>query len=352
MLIYAQVPGFYAEIERSRDASLRGRPVIVGGDPRKRGVVQSASEDALAAGITLGMSMLEALERCPHARARRTDMRSYRIVSARLRSCFRRVTERVEPDGMDAAFLDPTGAEAAPEAIAEALRELVAGELGMPLRVGIAPVRFVARLAAEESGAAGLLCVRPGELRRFLDPLPVERLPGVGPRTREHLHGLGATKVIDLLALGERRLEEALGNHGRLIFAYARGSDGSRLRPAPHPRTVSHESTLATPEIDRVTLEGRLAELAGEVEATLARERLAAKRLVLKVRYVDHAETTRSRTVKHALASAAELLALAADLLERTEVGARPIRGLGLAASSLVRVRRDERQLDLFPRRP
>jgi DNA polymerase-4 len=123
------------------------------------------------------------------------------------------------------------------------------------------------------------------------------------------------------------------------------------VRPAPHPRTVSHESTLAAPEIDRGAIEARLAELAGSVEATLARERLAAKRLVLKVRYVDHEETTRSRTVKHPLAQAAELLALAADLLARTQAGIRPIRGLGLAASALVRARRDDRQLDLFARR-
>ena len=205
---------------------------------------------------------------------------------------------------------------------------------------------------AEESGPADVGCVRPGEVRRFLDPLPVERLPGVGPRTRETLLGLGAARVEDLLKLGQRRLEEALGNHGRAVFALAQGSDESRVRPAPHPRTVSHESTLATPEIDRGALEARLAELAVNVEATLARERLAAKRLVLKVRYADHEETTRSRTVTHPLDRAPELLRLASDLLTRTQAGTRPIRGLGLTASSLVRVRRDARQLDLFATAP
>jgi DNA polymerase-4 len=351
VLIYATVPGFYAEVERSRDPSLRARPVIVGGDPRKRGLVQSASEDAFAAGVAPGMPVIEALERCPQARLCKTDMRSYREVTAQLRSCFRLATEKVEPAGFDAAYLDVAGADEAPERIAERLRETVARELGLPLRIGIAPVRFLARLAAEQSGPEGVLCVRAGEVRRFLDPLPVERLPGVGPRTRETLLGLGAVCVADLLKLGQGRLEEALGNHGRAIYALAQGADESRVRPAPHPRTVSHESTLATPEIDRGALEARLAELAGNVEATLARERLAAKRLVLKVRYVDHEETTRSRTVKHPLAQAAELMALAADLLARTQAGTRPIRGLGLAASSLVRARRDERQLDLFARR-
>jgi len=351
VLIYATVPGFYAEVERSRDAALVGRPVIVGGDPRKRGLVQSASEDAVALGVAVGMPVLEALERCPLARVRKTDMRAYREATAQLRSCFRLATEKVEPAGLDAAYLDATGSDEAPEAIATRLRAGVAQELGLPLRLGIAPVRFVAKLAAEQSGTAGLLCVRPGEVRRFLDPLPVERLPGVGPRTRETLLGLGAACVADLLALGQSRLEEALGNHGRAIFALAQGADESRVRPAPHPRTVSHEVTLAAPEIDRGAIAARLAELAGNVEATLARERLAAKRLVLKVRYADGEETTRSRTVKHALARAAELLALAGELLDRTQAGERPLRGLGLAANSLIRARRDERQLDLFARR-
>jgi DNA polymerase-4 len=351
VLIYATVPGFYAEVERTRDPSLRGRPVIVGGDPRKRGLVQSASEDALALGVAVGMPVLEALERCPGARVRKTDMRAYREATAKLRTCFRLATEKVEHAGLDAAYLDATGADEPPEAIAGRLREGVARELGLPLRIGIAAVRFLAKLAAEESGSAGVLCVRPTEMRRFLDPLPVERLPGVGPRTRETLLGLGAARVGDLLALGQRRLEEALGNHGRAIFDLAQGADDARVRPARHPRTVSHESTLATPEIDRGAIEARLAELAGNVEATLAREQLATKRLVLKVRYADHEETTRSRTVRHPLAQASELLALAADLLARTQAGTRPIRGLGLAASTLVRARRDDRQLDLFARR-
>jgi DNA polymerase-4 len=349
VLVYATVPRFYAEVERSRDASLRGRPVIVGGDPRKRGLVQSASEEALASGVEIGMAILDALARCPHARMRRTDMRHYRDVSARLRAAFRSATERVEPAGLEGAYLDTSGLDESPETIALRLRERVAAELGLPLRLGIAPVRFLARLAAEEAAPGALGSVRPGEVRRFLDPLPVERLPGVGPRTRETLAALGAARVADLLALGPVKLEEALGNHGRAVFALAQGADESRVRPAPHPRTVSHEGTLAAPEIDRSALELRLAELAGQVESTLARERLAAKRLVLRVRYADHEETTRSRTVKHPLDRARDLLALAADLLGRTQAGTRPIRGLGLTASALVRVRRDERQLDLFP---
>jgi DNA polymerase-4 len=348
MVIYATVRAFYAEVERAADPRLRTRPVIVGGDPRKHGTVQSASEEALAAGVALEMPMREALERCPHARVLKTNMKLYREVAAKLRACFRQETEKVEPAGLDAAYLDASGSDVAPDLIARRLCERVASTLALPLRVGIGPVRFVAKLAAEEADGAGVLCVRPGELRRFLDPLPVGKLPGVGPRTQETLATLGAATVAEVLKLGREKLEEKLGNHGRAIFALAQGIDGAAVRPAPHPRTVSHEVTLGAPEVDRAALETRLAELARDVEATLARERLAAKRLVLKVRYADHEETTRSRTEKHALARAPELLALAADLLARTQAGTRPIRGLGLAVSTLVQKRRDDRQLDLF----
>jgi DNA polymerase-4 len=348
VVIYAMVRGFYAEVERAADPRLRTRPVIVGGDPRKHGTVQSASEDALAAGVALEMPMREALERCPHARVLRTNMKAYREAAARLRACFRQETEKVEPAGLDAAYLDASGSDAAPDLIGRRLCERVASTLALPLRVGVAPVRFVAKLAAEQADGAGVVSVRPAELRRFLDPLPVAKLPGVGRRTQETLALLGAATVADVLRLGRDRLEEKLGNHGRAIFALAQGIDGATVRPAPHPRTVSHEVTLAAPEVDRGALEGRLAELARDVEATLARERLAGKRVVLKVRYADHEETTRSRTERHALARAPELLALAADLLARTQAGTRPIRGLGLAVSTLVQRRRDDRQLDLF----
>ena len=143
--------------------------------------------------------MLEALERCPHARVRKTNMKAYREVAGRLRACFRQETEKVEPAGLDAAYLEPSGGAEAPDELARRLRERVASTLALPLRVGIAPVRFVAKLAAEEAAGEGVLCVRPAELRRFLDPLSVAKLPGVGPRTQEALTALGAACVADLL---------------------------------------------------------------------------------------------------------------------------------------------------------
>jgi DNA polymerase-4 len=182
----------------------------------------------------------------------------------------------------------------------------------------------------------------------FLGPLPVGRLPGVGPRTVARLGELSAKTVVDVLALGRQTLESEFGNHGIAIWGYAQGRDGSRLRAAPHPRSLSHETTLSPTELDLATLEDRLQELSQRLEGSLALERLAAKRVILKVRWDDGEQTSRSRTLVRPVASAPELVGLAGELLARTQAGTRAVRGLALAVGELARSRRDDRQLDLF----
>lgn len=347
-LLYAEVPGFYAEVERARDPQLARRPVVVGGDPRKRGLVQAASLDAQAAGVELGMEMLAALERCPQARSLRTHMRRYRDAAGQLRSCLRRVVPRLEPAGLGAAFLDPHGAEEAPGALAARLRELTDKELGLPLRVGIAPVKFLARLAAEEVGREGIREVTADQVEAFLAPLPVLRLPGVGPRTASTLAELGATTVGDLARLDRAALEAALGNHGLAILEASRGRGETRVRASSHPRSLSFESTLAAAERDLGLLTEQLAELARRLAEALQLDSLEARRVVVKVRYLDQETTTRSRTLPHPIAGSSEIEDVARELLRRTQAGARAVRLVGVSLSSLVRAEPDDRQLSLF----
>lgn len=348
VLLYATIPGFYAEVERAQRAELGDRPVIVGGDPRKKGNVQAATPDAVAKGVVPGMPMVEALGRCPGARDLRTNMRLYRETSKRLHAYFRREAEKVEPAGLDAAYLDLRGTDEPPEVIADRLRKAVAEGLRLPLRLGAAPLKFVAKIAAEESSLEGFLLIPQREVRHFLDPLEVGRLPGVGPRTVDKLASLKVETVGALKRLPRADLEAELGNHGLTILGYAEGQDVGTLRAAPHPRSISQESTLPAAELEREALEERLGGLAKDLERSLALEGLAAKRLVLKVRYDDRQTTTRSRTLEHPIDQAAELLRLAAELLDRTQVGLRGIDRVGLALSGLIRLRKDERQMDLF----
>jgi DNA polymerase-4 len=348
MLLYATVPGFYAEVERVANPGLAGRPVIVGGDPRKRGLVQSATPDALEVGVAVGMSMREALELCPQGRALPTDMGRYRKVASHLRACFRRLTHRVEPAGLGAAFLEPRRPEQSDGELAERLRDGIREELFLPLRVGIAPAKFLAKIAAEEAGITGILRIDSEQVASFLAPLPVSRLPGVGARTAAKLAELSVRTVGEVAALDRRALEELLGNHGLAILGYALGRDAARLRAAPHSRTLSQESTLDTDELDLTLIRERIEELARHLEAGLVLERLAAKRVTLKLRFADRERITRSRTLVRPVAAAPELAALARDLLERTQAGIRPVRLVGLGVSSLIRWRRDDRQLELF----
>lgn len=347
-ILYADVPGFYAEVERTVRPELAGRPVLVGGDPRKKGLVQSASADAIAAGVAIGMPVELALARCPRARALRTDMPRYREMDKRWRGCVAQVCERLEPAGLGAAFFDARAARGPIAECARRLHEAVARELRVPLRVGAGPAKFLARLAAEEAGVGGFVSVSATDTEKFLSPLAVSRLPGVGPNTEARLAELGAHQIGDLVALGRAALEAELGNRGLELIAAALGRGDDRVRAARHPQTLSQEATLSASEVDRTALVEQLRLLVDRLERALSLERLAARRLVLKVRYADGQGATRSTSFERGTAAAAELFAEAQRLLSRTDAGARPVRLLGLAASGLERPGREDRQLPLF----
>jgi len=348
VILFAEVPRFYTAVERARHPELADRPILVGGDPRKRGRVQSASSEAEAAGVEVGMPMLEALERCPRARALRTDMKADRDASEALRARLRSVIDALEPEGLGAAFLDASRRLDDPEQLARQLRERVRAELGLDLRVGIAPVRFVAELASRESGEGGVLRIRPGGETAFLAPLDVRKLPGVGPRAATELGSMGVTTVGQLLRVGRGRLEERFGNRGRRMLELARGHDPRGVRAARHPRSASQELTFDEPVSDIAVLTDAIHRLARGLEESLRRSGLAARRVGLKVRWAEGPVSVRSRTSPTAVAAAADLADAALALLGRTEAGERPVRGLGVSATQLARGAADDRQLDLF----
>ncbi len=347
-VLFAFVPNFYAEVERVRDRSLEGRPIIVGGDPRKRGLVQSATQDACDVGVRDAMPMLEALELCPHARALRTDMRRYREISKQLMASLRSGFERFETLGLDGAFLEDPKRVAAPEQTAATLCDRVREELGLPLRVGIAPIKFVARLAAKDRNAQPVCRVPDGAVQGYLRPLPVTRLPAVGPKTRDRLAALGAQTVGELAALDPEPLERDLGNHGLTIWELARGHDDSRVGVARHPQSVSQEVTFPSEEFDMAAISDRLQELSSGLEEALRRDGLSACRIAIKVRYADGETTTRSRKLPRRVGAARQVQALALELLGLTQVGSRRVRLLGISLAGLSRELADDRQLDLF----
>ncbi len=348
-LLYVEVPGFYAAVERAAHPGLQGRPLIVGGDPRKRGIVQAATPDALEAGVEEGMQVLDALARCPPARALRTDMPRYREAAKRMRNCLRAVSERLEAEGLGAAVLEVTERREKSGDLARGIREHLFADMQLEPRVGVAPVRFVAQVAAREAGSEGIRVVEPGEVMRFLAPLPAQRLPGVGPNTLERLSALGLRTAGDVAAAGRDLLERHFGNHGLGIWAAAMGQGSDRVRTASHPRTVSQEMTLPQGERDRAMQSQVLATLADRVAHHLELEGLVTRRVVLKLRFGDGDQITRTRSRERPLSESGELLAAAEELLERADVGGRALRLLGLSATRLSRSAAVDAQLPLFP---
>jgi nucleotidyltransferase/DNA polymerase involved in DNA repair len=348
-ILYAEVPGFYAAVERADDPRLASRPVVVGGDPRKRGRVQAATPDALAAGVSLDMPVLEALQRCPGARAVPTDMRRYREVDRRFVATLRRVVARIESFGLGAGFADLGGSTVPGEEIAEAMRRAVREALSLPLRVGLASGKFLARLAAQELADEGVLRIAAGDEDRFLAPLPVARLEGVGRKTAATLAELGAHTIADVVALGRDRLHAALGVHGLRIYALATGRDEEPVQGARHPKSVSRESRVQGDGIDFGALSEQVAGLTHQLELELARNGVAASRIAVKLRDVGGAVVTRTRTLAAPVASATALREEALALFTLAGMGARAVRGIGIQLTALVPATEGDRQLPLFP---
>ncbi len=348
-VIFAEVPCFYAMAEIAQDPALSGRPVIVGGDPRKRGLVQSASPEALAAGVETEMPVIEALRLCPTARTVRTNVRLYREISRRLLACMRLEAGRLEPFGLGAAFFE-TPPATDPVELAGRLRARVWEELRLPLRVGIATGKFVARLAAEDSGGAGVRSIPAGGELEFLAPMPASRLEGVGRKTAATLAELGARTIGDVAALGRDRLEEVFGTHGLRIHALASALDDAPVRAARHPQSLTREVTVRSEARDRGILIEHVNDLVRDLAEELRRQALTAGQVALKLRYADQVMSTRSAALRAPTAQASELGEVVSRLLDRTQAGSRPVRTIGVQLSRLAPAAEADRQLDLFPR--
>lgn len=345
---FAEVPEFHVEVARRDDPALAERPLIVGGDPSKRGKVVSASASLRARGIVDGMGVAEALDRVPGARWVRTDIRRAREVSGALRAAVRRAVEAVEVEGLAGFYMRAPAQREAALDWGRALVAEVGDATGLPLRVGIAPARFAARLAAEEAGDRGARVIDAARFECFLLGLPVERLPGVGPKTAARLAELGAADVPGLRALGLERLDLLLGNHGRTLWQLAAGEDPKPLRPRRHPASLSREETLDPEACTREALEAVIARLAERLETALRRDGLSARRIALRLTGPGERSVTRSSSLDGEDSGAPALARAATGLLERIELGGHRFRRAGLVLKGLEPSGSEDRQLDLF----
>ena len=332
---------FFVSVERARDPSLEGKPVLVGG-PAPRGVVASASYESRVYGCHSAQPMAQALRLCPHATVIRPDFERYRDASRAFHAILRDAAPIVEPGGLDEAYVDLTGigeGGSGARAAAERVRERSRAELSLPVSVCVAGSRTAAKVGSDRAKPDGLIEVAAGEDAAFLAPLPLRELPLVGPRLGEQLAQLGVHTIGGAAALDRRWLERRFGKAGLVLAERARGLDPTPVTAGGRAaRSVSRELTFGEDVTDLEDLRRTLRSHAERVGADLRRQERRARTVTLKLRWSDFTTLTRSRTVERAVQTTDDLTrlgrALLDELLERESL--RPVRLIGLGASNLV----------------
>ena len=349
-ILHVDMDAFYASVEERERPELVGRPVVVGGNPEGRGVVAAANYVAREYGVRSAMPAARARLLCPQAVFIRSRMTLYAEVSAEIRAIFHRYTPLVEPLSLDEAFLDIGASEGlfgSGVALARRIKRDIRSELGLVASVGVAPNKFLAKLASDLEKPDGLVVVAPEAVQGFLDPLPVERLWGVGAAASERLHALGVHTVADLRARPEAELGERFGKWGHRLFDLAHGRDERPVTPEHEARSISHETTFEVDVAEDTALRDCLRGLTEQVAWRLRKQGLRAGTVEVKVRYADFRTVNRSAGLAAASAGTSDLWACASRLLGRQLARrADPVRLLGMGVSRLTRERCE--QADLF----
>ncbi|MEZ0352763.1 DNA polymerase IV [Mycobacterium sp. pR1184] len=339
-ILHADLDSFYASVEQRDDPTLRGRPVIVGG-----GVVLAASYEAKAYGVRTAMGGRQARRLCPDAVVVPPRMAAYSRASDAVFEVFRDATPIVEPLSVDEAFLDVGGlrrVSGTPVEIAERLRRDVRERVGLPITVGIARTKFLAKVASQEAKPDGLLLVQPDRELAFLRPLPVRRLWGVGAVTADKLHGYGVTTVADVAELSESTLASLLGaGMGRQLYALSRNIDRRRVNTGVRRRSVGAQRALgrAGNRMSPIEIDAVVVNLIDRITARMRAAGRTGRTVVLRLRFDDFTRATRSHTLPGATASTQPILATARELIASAApaIAQRGLTLVGFAVSGIDR---------------
>ncbi len=350
-IIHVDMDAFYASVEQLDNPELAGKPVIVGGDPKGRGVVSAASYEARKYGIHSAMPMAQAVRLCPNATVLPGRMERYVEISQKISVIFERYTPLVEPVSLDEAFLDVTGSTrlfGMAEEIGLDIKRQIKQELSLTASVGVAPNKFLAKLASDLKKPDGFVVITEHKKQQVLDALPVGRIWGVGDVTEKALQSQGIRTIAQLRETPLKHLTAIVGNYAHDLLQLACGIDDSEVEPFRQAKSMSSELTFPTDVQDPEVLLGVLLAQVEEVAERLRAEGLRAKTLVLKLRYGDFTTITRSRTLDQATNTTRTMWQGAEAIFEQWRAGsARSLRLIGFSASGLVE--EDRGQLQLFP---
>lgn len=349
-IIHVDMDAFYASVEQRDNPQLRGKPVIVAWKA-KRSVVCAASYEARKFGVHSAMPAVRAEHLCPEAVFVPPDFTRYRAVSREVREIFKRHTDLIEPLSLDEAYLDVTENKAGlPTAtlVARAIREQVRQELNLTASAGVAPNKFLAKLASDWRKPDGLFVIQPEEVDAFLLPLPIGRLPGVGKVTEERLGKLGVRTVGDLRGVDLPILEERFGRYGVRLYELARGIDESEVVPNRPTQSISVEDTFES-DVLLAETEPMIRRLAEKLWEALRNESRNARTVVLKLKTREFKILTRSYTPSSPPSSCEELTEIALKLRERVDLDPRRrYRLVGVGLSNFREAEVTTRQASLF----
>ena len=328
---------FYASVEQRDNPELRGRPVAVGGPPESRGVVAAASYEARVFGVRSAIPMSKAVRLCPSLVVVRPDFAKYRAASQQVFDIFRSVTPLVEPLSLDEAYLDVTTnawGETLGTAVARRLKVEIRNATGLTASAGIAPNKFLAKIASGWQKPDGLTVIAPERVESFLQGLPVDALWGVGPVTARKLRARGIERLIDIRSVDPVVLGETVGSLAEWLQQLARGEDERPVVPEHDPKSSGSENTFARDLIDLTEIRGEISEMAVDAARWLMRHERYARTVTIKVRYHDFTTITRSGSAD-ATRDEESIVARALALLDKTDVGKRPVRLLGVSVHNL-----------------
>jgi DNA polymerase-4 len=336
-IMHVDMDAFYAAVEQVDNPELRGRPVIVGGS--RRGVVSAASYEARAFGVHSAQPMFQARKLCPQGVFLPVRMARYREVSQRLMDILTGLSPLVEQVSIDEAYLDLTGVETVHGPLPELARRLKAEikeQTGLTCSIGLAPNKFLAKIASDLNKPDGLTIINAGEVPAFLNTLPVAKIPGVGAKTLARLESLGVTKTGQIRDYSRSFWRQQLGKGGLILYERALGLDPSPVRPDMEPKSSGAENTLPQDTADPLELQPWLLQQAERVGRDLRHAGLKGRTVTLKIKYADFTQVTRSHTLALPTNSTQQIFHTAVKLLTETKLPQR-VRLVGLSLSQLTK---------------
>ena len=351
-IIHVDMDAFYAAVEQRDFPELRGKPVIVGGQPNSRGVVATCSYEARAFGVRSAMPASLAMRLCPQAVFVPPRFEVYREISAEIRDIFLDVTEMVEGISLDEAYLDVTTSSACQGSatlMARDIKQRILDSTGLTASAGVSYNKFLAKMASDRDKPDGLCCILPREAADLLRAMPVGSFHGIGPATERKFQALGVATGADLERLPLETLCEQFGKAGEHYFHIVRGIDERPVNPNRVRKSYGAETTFTTDLADPVAMLDHLLQLTERVLTKMTDRQESAYTVTIKVKYADFEQVTRSRTLGFAFRQVADVAPHLIDLLRRTDVETRKVRLLGVSFSSLGTLSvRTRGQLDMF----